>query len=342
MARPFHGHTTLQCTAQRRGTPVFCGGLSAERRGAVPVLPRSGDRRAGRRSADGSYCNLLCNSMLWVLATRRERAPPLAERGRPWLRRPPGTAGATSTHRARKCRVTPRVIRLWRNCVWKIPALRHAKLEAPTRRPASVDDRPAVAGGAKHLRARAPVGEQCEQVENADVTVVVEVGGMAGVGSPCGQQRKQIEYAHVAADGNRPAEPVKRQAVRGGELDQLVETIGRDRALRPAGAAWQQGSSQPGSGQHEGSADRWWVAGDRCDGVILDMKTSCKSSIPRRAGALQGKDEMLGAAGPKPLRTHLLVGSVGQTKEDCDHSRSRLNRDRWNRDGFMGSTRRDA
>ncbi len=176
MARPFHGHTTLHCTAQRPGRPVFCGGLSVERRGVLPVLPRGGDQRAGRRSAAGSYCNLLCHSTLWVHATRRELGPSLAGRARPWPRRPPGTAGATSTHRARTWRVTPRVTT---DCVWKIPALGNAKLEAPTRRPASVDDRPAMAGGAKRLRARPPVGQQREQVEDADGAIVVEVGRSA-------------------------------------------------------------------------------------------------------------------------------------------------------------------
>ena len=50
-----------------------------------------------------------------------------------------------------------------------------------------------MAGGAKHLRTRAPVGQQCEQVEDADGAVAVEVRRAAGVAAPRGQQRKQIE-----------------------------------------------------------------------------------------------------------------------------------------------------
>ena len=65
----------------------------------------------------------------------------------------------------------------------RYPIAQDAALEAPTRRRSSVDDRPAVAGGAKRLRARAPVGEPTaagEQVEDGNGSGAAERKPPAG------------------------------------------------------------------------------------------------------------------------------------------------------------------
>ena len=55
------------------------------------------------------------------------------------------------------------------------------------------------------LRARAPVGEQCEQVEDADGAVAVEVGRAGRLArAPRGQQQQEIEDVDPGAPGPSP------------------------------------------------------------------------------------------------------------------------------------------
>ena len=45
------------------------------------------------------------------------------------------------------------------------------------------------------LRTQPPVRQQCEQVEDADRAVIIEVGRVSGVWSPRREQRQQVEDA---------------------------------------------------------------------------------------------------------------------------------------------------